>query len=160
MLEHLVKEHENDSYYISNKDPKFIEAYCETCGDSDTILASWNPLEKNAKLNALLRFLMERIINTREDIYNRAIEYEHYSRWYQEDIVSLLLFDISMNADNIYNMVSDLLDHNAITKNEFDAIMNISNFEEDRQIKMIKYFEKRMFMIDDELGIKVLKKEI
>ena len=159
-MEHLVEGHVNGNYYISNSDSEFIEQYCEQCGDSDTILASWNPEEKNARLNALLRFFMESILNTREDIYYRALQQSHYSQWYSVDIISLLISDIECTNDDIREEVDDLHNNNYISDEEFDIIMHISDFEKERQIKMVKYFEKSMFDIDDKTGEKVLKKKL
>ena len=39
-MEHLVKSHLG-GYYVSDLDPEQITAYCESCGDSDWILLSW-----------------------------------------------------------------------------------------------------------------------
>ena len=114
-MEHLVEGHVNGNYYISNSDSEFIEQYCEQCGDSDTILASWNPEEKNARLNALLRFFMGSILNTREDIYYRALQQSHYSQWYSVDIISLLISDIECTNDEIREEVDDLHNNNYIS---------------------------------------------
>ena len=38
--------------------------------------------------------------------------------------------------------------------------MHIADFEEERQIKMVKYYEKSMFDIDDKTGEKVLRKSL
>ena len=48
IMEYLVEGHYG-SYYISDTDPNIIEQQCEQCEDSDTILTSWNPDEKNEK---------------------------------------------------------------------------------------------------------------
>lgn len=158
MLEHLVEGHVNGSYYVSNRDPKVIEAYCETCGDSDEILTSWNPDEKNARLNALLKLLMADNLNTREDIYNSALQNSFICQWYGNDIITSLLNDVEDNNDKVFDIASSLLENKIITEKEFDVIMHISDSEKDRQIKMIKYFEKSMFTVDNKTGEKVLKK--
>ena len=159
-MEHLVEGHENGNYYISNSDPKLIEAYCEICGDSDTVLASWNPEEKNARLNALLRFFIADILNTKEDIYNSVSQKGFMWQWDGNDIFTSLLDDIEDNNEKVFNIVFSLFENGIITEKEFDIIMHISDFEKERQIKMAKYFEKSMFTIDDKTGEKVLKKKI
>ncbi len=158
--EHLVEGHENGNYYISNSDPKLIEAYCEICGDSDTILASWNPEEKNSRLNALLRFFMAGNMNTKDDIYNRVSQNSSMWQWYGNDIITSLLDDIEDNNEIVFDIVFSLFENKFITEKEFDIIMHISDFEKERQIKMVKYFEKAMFDVDDKTGEKVLKKKI
>lgn len=40
-MEHLVESHLG-GYYVSDLDPEQITAYCESCGDSDWILLSWD----------------------------------------------------------------------------------------------------------------------
>lgn len=159
-MEHLVEGHESGNYYISNDDPKLIEAYCETCGDSDTILTSWNPEEKNARVNALLRFFMADVLNTKKDIYNRVSLNSFMWQWDGNDIVISLLDDIEDNSEKVFDLAFSLFENKFITEKEFDVIMHIFNFEEDRQIKMVKYFEESIFDIDDKTGKKVLKKKI
>lgn len=159
-MEHLVEGHVNGNYYISNSDPKLIETYCETCGDSDTILTSWNPEEKNARLNALLRFFIADILNTKEDISNSVSQNGFMWQWDGNDIVTSLLNDIEYNNEKVFNIVFSLFENKIITEKEFDIIMHISDFEKERQIKMVKYFEKSMFDIDDKTGEKVLKKKL
>ena len=155
-MEHLVEGHLG-SYYISDNDPEFIEQYCETCGDSDTILTSWNPEEENARVNALLRYFMANNMNTKEDIYNKV---SFFSEWFNDDIIISLLNEIEDNNENVFNIVFSLYKNKNITEKEFDTIIHISNFEEERQRKMVKYFENSMFTINDKTGEKVLKKKI
>lgn len=152
-MEHLVEGHLG-SYYISDDDPEFIEQYCETCGDSDTILISWNQEEENARVNALLRYFMANNMNTREDIYSKV---SLLSEWGDGAIITLLLNEIKYNNEEVFNIVFSLYENKDITKKEFDTIIHISDFEEERQRKMVKYFEKS---IDDKTGEKVLKKKI
>ena len=158
-MEHLVENHLTGDYYVSNRDPKFIEQYCEVCEDSDEILASWDPLKKNARRNSILKYLMEKILNTREDIYNTAKKFENYSQWYCEDIITLLLNDIDLNIEEMSDIIICLYENKIIDKSEFDFIIHIIDFEEERQIKMVKYFEKSMFTIDNKTGEKILKKK-
>ncbi len=158
-MEHLVENHLTGDYYVSNRDPKFIEQYCEVCEDSDEILASWDPLIKNAKRNSILKYVIRNILNTREDIYNKAKDFDYYSQWYSEDIITLLLNDIDLNSEEMSNIIIYLYENKIINKSEFDFIVHIIDFEEERQIKMLKYFEKSMFTIDKKTGEKVLKKK-
>ena len=67
MLEHLVQSHLG-GHYITDGEPEFIEAYCETCGDSDEILTSWENSEKDSRVNALLRYFMIGNLNLKEDL--------------------------------------------------------------------------------------------
>ena len=54
-MEYLVESHLG-GYYISDLDPEVITAYCESCGDSDYILLSW---EEGHMMDALLKYFEE-----------------------------------------------------------------------------------------------------
>ena len=159
-MEYLVEGHETGEYYISNIDPKLIEAYCETCDDSDTILVSWNPKENNARLNALVKFFMADTLNTKEDIYNYVLENSFMWQWFDNDIITSLIDDIEDNHEKVFDNAYSLYENKNITEKEFDIIMHILKLETERQIKMVKYFEEILFTIDNKTGGKVLKNKI
>lgn len=75
MDEYLVISHLG-GYYISSSEPEFIEAYCETCGDSDQIVASWNSEVKNAKVNALSDYFTCESIKSKEKLEELITGYE------------------------------------------------------------------------------------
>ena len=54
-MEYLVESHLG-GYYVSNLDPEVITAYCESCGDSDWILLSW---EKGHMMETLIQYFSE-----------------------------------------------------------------------------------------------------
>ena len=99
-------------------------------------------------------------MNTKEDISNSVSQNGFMWQWDGNDIVTSLLNDIEYNNEKVFNIVFSLFENKIITEKEFDIIMHISDFEKERQIKMVKYFEKSMFDIDDKTGEKVLKKKL
>ena len=156
MLEHLVEGHLG-GYYISDGDPEFIEMYCETCGDSDTIVASWNQFEENGRLNDLLKYFMMDVLNSREDIDRKVDEYYDDTSIEIEDIIPSIINDIEYNSDEVSTIVSDLYEYHEISEEEYNKIMRISNFEEERQLKMVKHFANDIFTKDENGKTKVLK---
>ena len=154
-MEHLVESHLG-GYYISDGDPEFIEMYCETCGDYDKIVTSWYPEEENGRINALLNYFMMNVMNSREDIDLKVDEYTDCSIETKE-IIPFILNDIEYNRDQVDTIVSDLFESHDINEEEYRKIMHISEFEEDRQIKMINHFKKDMFTKDESGKVKVLK---
>ena len=53
MTEHLVRSHLG-GYYLSVANPRHIEEYCEQCGDSDEIIASWDENDEKEMVEVLL----------------------------------------------------------------------------------------------------------
>ena len=155
MLEHLVQGHLG-GYYISSGELEFIEQYCEQCGDSDEILTSWDEYEEDARLNALLRYFMQDVLNDRKDIDRKVEEYVSYSVEPQ-DIVPSMLDNISYNLEDVFSIVSSLFENHEISEEEFNKIIQIAHFEEDRQLKMVKHFAKSMFTKDKDGTVKLLK---
>ena len=156
MFEHLVRGHLG-GYYISSSDPEFIESYCEQCGDYDEILASWDTSEENARVNALLKYFLSETLNTREDIDNEVEKITKYYDVETEDIIPSLLDQIDYKAEDTYSIASCLHEDREISNEEFEKIMKISKFEEDRQNKMVKHFANSMFTKDESGNVKVLK---
>ena len=153
MEEYLVEGHLG-GYYISNSDPEIIEAYCETCGDSDRILTSWDYEVDNARLNALLSYFLENVINDREALKKKIESFYHYTTDLSE-IIDELLYYIEFDTEGICNVVTALYEDKEIDEIEKDKIITISNMEKDRQFKMIKLFLKSH--IDSKEDDKVMK---
>ena len=155
MLEHLVEGHLG-GYYISDGDPEFIEMYCETCGDSDSIVASWNQFEENGRLNGLLKYFTMDVLNNREDIDCKVDEYNE-GPVEVEDIIPSILNDIEYNDDYACSILTSLYEDHEIREDEYRKIMKILDFEEERQLKMVKHFANDIFAKDDNGKVKVLK---
>ena len=156
MQEHLVQSHLG-GHYISDGDPEFIEAYCETCGDYDMILTSWDDQEENAKLNALLRYFINSRLNTKKDLDEKVEEYDDYCED-KKDIIMNIIDDIEFDNEETSSIVSYLYEDKSISEEELNRILQISNFNKERQIKMVKHFAKTYFSKDKDGNVKVLKK--
>ena len=100
---------------------------------------------------------MSKNLNTRKDINNWALQNNFMCQWFSNDIITSLLDDIEDNNEEVFDIAFGLYESKSITEKEFDIIMYISDFEKERQIKMIRYFEESMFTIDDTTERKVLK---
>ena len=156
MLEHLVQSHLG-GYYISDLEPEFIEMYCETCGDYDEILTSWNSEEENTKTNDLLKYFMSSTLNTKEDLDKKVDAYDN-SYIEKNEIIGCIINEIECNSDDTYNIITALHENKDLSDNEKDKILKISLMEEKRQINMIKKFANSYFTKDKEGNVKVLKR--
>lgn len=156
MQEHLVQSHLG-GHYISCGDPEFIEAYCETCGDYDMILTSWDDEEENARLNALLRYFINSRLNTKKDLDEKVEEYDGYCED-KKDIIMNIIDDIEFDAEETNSIVNYLYEDKSISEDELNRILQISNFNKERQIKMVKHFANSYFSKDKDGNVKVLKK--
>ena len=67
-MEHLVEGHMG-GYWIDNRDPEDITAYCEQCGDYDRILLSW---QEGKMLEVLTSYFSE--AKTTKEIIKRKCE--------------------------------------------------------------------------------------
>lgn len=158
MTEYLVEGHVYGGHYISSDDPEVIQEYCETCNDYDTILASWNTAEKNARVKGLLKFLLSDSLRKREDIDERVEIYCDNIDVEPEDIIPDILDDIYISFDKIMGILEELLENGNITKSEYKLILSIAAFERDRQVNMVKYFKQFIVFTRDNSGnIKVIK---
>ncbi len=157
MEEYLVRSHLG-GYYISGGDPEFIEQYCEQCGDYDMILTSWNSEEENAKLNALLRYFVGSVINTKEDLDERVEAYSELEDMEKKEIIPAILYDIEADNEDICNTINSLYETKDISEQERDRIVHIANFNKERQINMVHKFASSYFSKDEKGNVKVLKK--
>lgn len=155
MLEHLVHSHLG-GYYISNGDPEFIEQYCETCGDSDYILTSWNSEEENARLNALLKCFINNNLSTKEDLDKKVEEYDECFED-KKEIIPAIIYDIKYDNEETKNIVTSLYEGHDISEEEYNKVIRISNFNETRQLNMIKKYADTYFSKDKDKKVKVLK---
>ena len=147
MIEHLVEGHLG-SYYISTKDPDYIEEICPKCNDYDEILTSWDNSQKNARTNAIVKYLMRNNLNNKKDI-EKKIEEFNYGPINKKDIIYLILEYIYINWEEAYIIVSDLYENNFISEEEYYKILHISNIEEDRQNQMVMHYTKSIHTKDN-----------
>ena len=140
MEEHLVQSHLG-GYYISDMEPEIIERYCETCGDYDLIMTSWNEFEENARLNALLKYFISNSLNTKKDLDRRIYEYSDCSLTNKE-IINNIVDDIKYSSEEINNIITALFDDHDINEEEYKRISYVSKINEARQIKMVNHFAK------------------
>lgn len=140
MEEHLVQSHLG-GYYISDMEPEIIERYCETCGDYDCIMTSWNEFEENARLNALLKYFMSNSLNTKKDLDRSYYEYSDCSLTSKE-IINNIIDDIKYSSEEINNIITALFDDHDINEEEYKRISYVSKINGERQIKMVKHFAK------------------
>ena len=133
-MEHLVKSHMG-GYYISNEDPKIIQAYCDVCNSHDEILVSWN---EGKKLETLLTFF------SKYKESKEQIEFDYDNGITKEELMEHLAYKYNCDIEMI----------NALTKDEELTIK-----EQIKLLKQIKLSQKEQFKLAKKCG-KTYKKQL
>ena len=108
-MEHLVQGHIYCGYYISNEDPELIETWCDTCGDCDRIVLSWEP---ENRFGALFEYLTKYEYSQENLIDNLFMGLSY------EDLVN----DIDAYYINREYILKELYEDHNFTKQEFELI--------------------------------------
>lgn len=123
-MEHLVQSHLG-GYYISSGDPIDIEAYCEECGDSDNIIASWE--NDNTFLGLLGYFSgLKRTKEELEMYFSRGVS--------KEDII----FGLMCDFDDDRNIIFNLAEYNDISEEEMKKLIDQVSISQKEQFKLVK----------------------
>ena len=123
-MEHLVESHQG-GYYISNSDPEIIEEYCETCGDHDWIILSWEEGMKQETLEEFFSSIKINIDNTKYYLEEGITK---------EYLTDDLMYDFEV--DEI--IIESIFEMNAITEEEKDRLLKIVSKSKDDHIKLIE----------------------
>ena len=108
-MEHLVESHLG-GYYVSNSDPEVITAYCESCGDSDWIILSW---EEEQKMESFLQYFSELkydaegIKNNKQDgiTKKQAIERIEYEYSFEDKNIIDALYEENVISEEEHKML-------------------------------------------------------
>lgn len=139
-MEYLVESHLG-GYYISDLERSEIEVYCEQCGDSDTILLSF---EDGMLKEALSEYLSKSALNEKE------IKSDYESGILKDEMVEDLIFDFDCDR----NMIYCLHELSIISNEEKDELLKQINISQKRQLELLKIIIKKLEISN----IKVLKK--
>ena len=123
-MEYLVESHLG-GYYVSDLDPEVITAYCESCGDSDWILLSW---EKGHMMEALIQYFSE----LKHSIEN--IEIERQSGITKQEAIENVLYEYSFEAKNI---IETLYEEKIILEAEYKQLLKENLQAQKNQITLI-----------------------
>ena len=123
-MEHLVQSHLG-GYYISDNDPKFIERFCEQCGDSDWIIISW---KKGNKMNALL----DHFGRIKED--SNDIELDKNDNISRDEMINDLMWEY---FEDRY-MINILFENELITKEEQIKLLKQVSISQKKQFELLK----------------------
>lgn len=139
-MEHLVESHLG-GYYVSDLDPERITAYCETCGDSDWILLSWEEghmMEKLTEYFSELKYSIKSIEKERQSGITKkeAIESILYEYSYKDKYIIENLYSEKVVSEDEYKQ---LLKENLMAqKSQIDLICNVYPKEPRKYLKKIK----------------------
>ena len=124
-MEHLVESHLG-GYYISSADPEIITAYCESCGDSDWIILSW---EEGLMMETLLQYFSE----------------VYYTPEYIEDSKEAGITKQEMIEEVVYkydfeykNIIDNLFEDNNISEKEYRELLEVNLETQKKQINMVR----------------------
>ncbi len=123
-MEHLVESHLG-GFYISNNDPEFITETCEECGDSDTILLSW---EEGHGKEALKEFFSELKRN------NEIIKRDYKKGISKQEIVQMIHY----SYEDDRNLISGLFEYNIITEGDLRRLNKLNRRAEKKQLELVR----------------------
>lgn len=155
MESHLVQSHLG-GHYISSDEPEFIEQYCETCGDYDSIIASWEDEEENARLNALLKYFMRSSINSKSDLDLKIDNFSECSLE-MDEIINCILDEIDFDSEETYSILTYLYENHDISEDEYNKIIHIATFNKLRQNKMINKMKDSYIEDAKSLKLRIVK---
>lgn len=130
MKYHLVESHLG-GYYISKREPEDIEEFCETCGDNDWILFSF---EEEKKQEAFLEYFQNRMM-TEEDIKREFESIEN-----TEEIVE----DIEWSALEDQNMLQVLLEDQMLKKEDYQKLLKAIRKNKKSQVRLFQKVNQEM----------------
>lgn len=123
-MEHLVEGHLG-GYYISNQDPEIITEYCDTCGDSDWILCSW---QEGQMIPALIGFF------SRIEMERKNIEGFKNEGSEKIDIIDIALSEFDKNNYILLSLAED----NYLNSNEVKLLKNVIKNTKNKQVELIR----------------------
>ncbi len=123
-MEHLVESHLG-GYYVSDLDPEQITAYCETCGDSDWIVLSW---EKGHMIEKLSQYFSELKYST------KGIERERQEGMTKREAIENVLYEYSYKDKYI---IENLYTEEIISEDEYKQLLKENLTAQKSQIALI-----------------------
>ena len=124
IMEYLVESHLG-GYYVSNLDPEVITAYCESCGDSDRILLSW---EKGHMMETLIQYFSELKHSTEN------IEKKRQAGITKQEAIESALYEYSFKDKNI---IEALYEEKIILEDEYKQLLKENLQAQKNQITLV-----------------------
>lgn len=123
-MKYLVESHLG-GYYISDLDPKQITAYCETCGDSDWIVLSWEEGQMMEKLTQYFSGLKYSVEN---------IERDRQAGITKEEAIEDVLYKYSYDDRDI---IKNLYEDRIISEEEYKILLKENLKSQKSQIALV-----------------------
>lgn len=123
-MEYLVESHMG-GYYVSNMDPEIITAYCETCGDSDWILLSW---EEGHMMESLIQYFSELKYSAEN------IEREIQEGITKQEAIETILYEYGFSDKNIIEI---LYEDKVISEEEYKQLLKENLQAQKKQITLV-----------------------
>ena len=123
-MEYLVESHLG-GYYVSDLNPKVITSYCESCGDSDWILLSW---EKGHMMEALIQYFSGLKHST------KSIEKDRQAGITKQEAIESVLYEYSSDNKSI---IETLYEERIISEDEYKQLLKESLQAQKSQIALV-----------------------
>lgn len=123
-MEHLVESH-HGGYYVSSLDPKIITEHCEQCGDSDSIVLSW---EEGKRQEKLLDYF------SRIKITSDEFRVSKENGMLKEEFIDSLMWYYDMDR----SFINELLEDNIITREEQLKLLKQVSISQKKQFEILK----------------------
>lgn len=149
MTEYLVESHIG-GYYTSTDDPDTIMECCDSCGDSDSIITSWDDEIENSMYNELKNHIISTYYTSEQEAINGIkIKYSCYeSKSFKECLIDFIEYReyTKMKKDHFIDMLFEcdiidksmkksLLSLNTKSYNKESKILDDINDKSDLKIK-------------------------
>lgn len=139
MEEHFVKGHLG-GYYLSHMDEETIEEYCEECGDSDTVLFTFDDEDKSEPYSSLVYYFMKDLVLSREKLEEKLYAYDAYDKGLKQAINDIKC-DIVYQIDETKDIFKFLLENKDIDEKTYNRLIKKFNKLLSKQFSFIKTFD-------------------
>lgn len=138
-MEHFVEAHEGEvGYYISNLDEEDITTWCETCGDRDRIIFSFDENEKKEPFRSLFKYCIRNMIFSRQKM-NEQLQLFDAHLTGEIEAADEILYAIECEVECNLNIMQELLENNSLTTSQYEKIVKYTKLMLEREYN---YFEK------------------
>jgi len=139
MEEHFVESHLG-GYYFSKGDREIIEDYREECGDSDSVLFTYDDEDKSEPYSSLVYYFMKDLVLSREKLEEKLYAYDAYGRGLKEALKDIKC-DIVYNIDETKDIFKFLLDNKDIDQKTYNRLIKKFNKLLGKQFSFIDTFD-------------------
>ena len=153
-MEHFVEGHDGEvGYYISSLDEETITAKCESCGDRDWIILSFDENDKKEPFRSLFKYCIRDLIFSRRKM-NEQLKLFDAHLIGEIEAAGEILYAIECEVECNLNIMEELLEKNDLTTKQYEKIFKYTKLMLEREYN---YFVKLGLLDDGERKLKLSK---